>query len=528
MEQNQGGGKMLLVNPPAGIGKTYTGSQALLPRGDILTIWLAPRHEQAKDDVIENNPDSFHLKGRNQEGMCLNPEALKRIPDKCNISEKIICERSCDHFTNHTCPYYAQFHELETIQSWVGVHHHLQTDIVSDYFHHIAPFKCLVLDEYFINNIMNNVKIYRSDLEKLEDALTEISHERVHIAHEIDIFMDIILALKRILSKTTSRKGITGLEFVDIFTDSIKKIATYNKGKNGEFDIEQHFAQKSTKDFIWREFHPELIRRINIEETIKNVLDELLCIALRCYDIHNELPGHDVNLPFFSGMEVLEDEKTLKRYIQFSRVFSDLPEVPIIILDATGDAGFYGDLFNCEIEEYKPSIPIERNIIQITDGCYWKKTLKNPESRNRLFYLIYSVVKHHLEKGENIVNIITYKNYKSKISEYLIKRRIEFGQIRFAHFGGTRGTNDMKNDKTLIIVGTYEPNIMDFPKQVGVWYVGKEPISNEKINKYEYKDSRYYAHVRMVREHEIEQDIDRIRQINGEPDKTYTSSRNCL
>jgi len=245
-----------------------------------------------------------------------------------------------------------------------------------------------------------------------------------------------------------------------------------------------------------------------------------LCIALRCYDIHNELPGHDVNLPFFSGMDVLEDEKMLKRYIQFSEVFDDLPEVPIIILDATGDAKFYGDLFHCEIEEYKPSIPIERNIIQITDGFYWKKTLQNPESRNRLFNIIYEVVKHHLEKGENIVNIITYKTYTTKIGEFLTKKGIEFGQVRVRHFGGTRGTNDMKNDKTLIIVGTYEPNIMDFPKQVGVWYVGKEPISNEKINKYAYKDKRYYAHVRMVREHEIEQDIDRIRQINGEPDKT--------
>ena len=87
----------------------------------------------------------------------------------------------------------------------------------------------------------------------------------------------------------------------------------------------------------------------------------------------------------------------------------------------------------------------------------------------------------------------------------------------------------MQNDKILILVGTPEPNIYSFPKEVGCWYEGEEKINTERIpepensqfkHPYRYKDKRYFTHLRHKREHEIEQDIERLRFALSEEEKT--------
>lgn len=529
VEGNQGRRKILVVKWPPGIGKTYTTSKLLFSRNNTLTIWLGPNHKQIIKDVEnkleKQNIQVFHLRGRNRPDMCINTQLLERIPNRSYINEHTIC-RTCEYFTRSECPYYNQFEELRrNPQSWVGVHHHLQTGFLFEYINNENfGLRCLVIDEYFIDNLKKDVKFDTEDLLNLMDLIKDICKRLSESGNfetnfvepsRYQLFMQIACTLVRILVDTT-RDGITGLDFVNLFFKYLEE------DKFEVDEIRKRLFKESMDNFINNDFYPELIGCISNNVPIKNILEELLEITRICFRIHDDPPDHDINLPFFS--EKREEEyygkKKYPKFIQYSRLIKDLPEVPIIILDATGDAELYRRLFNCEVEEFTIDIEIDRNIVQIMDAMYWKSSLKNKDTRIRVFRAISYLVKKHL-KNENIVDIITYKNYKKGLKKFLFKTGIDTSNIRFAHFGNIKGINEMENDNTLIILGTYEPNIKDYPKQVALWYEDEKPISIEKINEvkgskfychdYRYKDPRYFAHVRMKREHEIEQAIERLR-----------------
>jgi predicted transcriptional regulator with HTH domain len=93
------------------------------------------------------------------------------------------------------------------------------------------------------------------------------------------------------------------------------------------------------------------------------------------------------------------------------------------------------------------------------------------------------------------------------------------------YFGAVKGlnVNELMENGKLIIIGTPEPNIVGYLEDVRIWYQGEKLIENDRIKEpmwsefyghdYRYKDSRYMAHVRMKREHELEHTIERVRFI---------------
>jgi hypothetical protein len=132
-----------------------------------------------------------------------------------------------------------------------------------------------------------------------------------------------------------------------------------------------------------------------------------------------------------------------------------------------------------------------------------------------------------LGKGENYVNIITYQKLLPHLRKYLQENNIDVSKVRFAYFGNIKGINEMQFDKTLIQIGTPEPNCVTFPFEVGLWYLGKPIISNKKRKEsggfykhdYRYKDPRYQAHVQMIR-HETEHILERLRWLLDATGKT--------
>jgi len=213
-------------------------------------------------------------------------------------------------------------------------------------------------------------------------------------------------------------------------------------------------------------------------------------------------------------------------------VNKNLPDVPVIILDATGDKEFYEQIFKRKVIEYAPSLEVERNVIQTTDGMYYANSLFDENTRNKVFNAVRRVIAHHQKKDERMVNVVTLKKYARitdergsykgmSIERYLKQTRVDMNKVRIWHYGDVKGKNAMQNDRVLILVGTPEPNIHSFPKEVGCWYEGENKIVTDRFTEPEggkyhkhdhrYKDPRYFTWVKHKREHELEQDIERLR-----------------
>jgi len=524
IRENQNGKKILLVIHPPGFGKTYTASQKLFSIPDILTVWLAPTHKQIEESVL-NHLENYvlHLEGIDRK--CLHKEKLREA-NKYNISyEKVICGQCND---NKQCPYHQQFKELRNNPvSWVGVHHHLRNKFIQDFFNEndYLP-RGLVIDEHFTNSLVNEVKLNKKDLKdliiisrKLKWKLREKSDfKNLSFFHLIIIIHTFI----KLLSKTR-KEGFNGLNFVDTFFE----ILPIGKAEYSIKEIQVNLTGKVMYEFK-KMYNEEIIKRYENGMPVKNILYEVLEITNQCIDIYNNRPEKDINLPFYS-IEESNDKGELVKNICYTEVEKNLPKVPIIIMDATGDKEFYETLFNREVELYESDIKIERNIIQTTDGMYWQESFKNKSTRERIFKTVSSVIKYHLNDGETRVNIITYKKLIKSLSKFLLDSGIKKDSFCVYNYGGIKGLNVMKDNNILILIGVNEPNFNTYSKQVAVWYQGEKPINNEKIVEYKnspfynrnhrYKDKRYFSHVKMVREHEIEQAIERLRFIESNSKK---------
>jgi len=547
--------RILLVSIPQGLGKTITLCKTLLFDENILTVLLTYEHKQMED--ILGNPILagyylFHLKGRDQLDENGNPLCTHTLYNELqnyniDIKEFLCNPIRCKDFEQ--CKYLKQFNLLDSnIQCWGGVHPHLNTEYPHRYMmkgKHNYPYRCIVIDENPTPSLFSEVKFDNDDLDKLAEVLCDVSKHLTGKSNYCERkawryyepIMAIISALMDIIEKTEVT-GIDGIQFVEEFISSLK---------NSNVNIEEIDWMLKCKDMgVFIEMYKnELFKRFisnNKEKYVKNILYDILRIAKKCLYYYKYENEKDINLPFYA--ELLKTQKDGQTYerkqIVSVKVQTDLPDVPVIILDATGDKEFYEQKFNREVIEYHSSIHIERNIIQITDGMYYAKSLRFEHTRARIYNAVCELVKHHHMKGDGIVNIVIQKKYATirdetdeylgmSIERYLKQNNVDTSKVRIRHYGDVKGKNDMQNDKTIILVDTPEPNIDAFPKQVGCWYEGDEKINTERIaeplgtkfhrHDYRYKDKRYDTHIKQIREHEIEQDIERLRFALSEDDK---------
>lgn len=520
IRENQGRKRGLLIKLPCGIGKTRTVSEALFANPNIFTIFLCPRHpnDNGKDNILTWNPEVLHLKGRNQEGMCNYPDRIK-IANKFNVNlNENICHQ-CEGFTEKPqCPYYQQFSELDrNPQPWIGVHHHLNVEFVQRCFKNSnCPLNALVIDEYCIDNIINSKKFDANDLENI---MTVVGKEVRNTYNNDGVEAFLTISLTLISTLRGNRKSILrGKEFVELFIQNLDFF------KKGEQDIEKIIQNGKLFYMFQRDYKKVLFEKFQKKEYFKDIFYGIFDIAKKCFQYYDNPPSDDFNLPFYVQVKKKESSKQFDKHIIWSS-FSDaqIPDVPIIILDATGEKQVYEDAFSCEFKVYDVDIPIERRIYQVNDGFYWSAYFNHQDNKIALFNDIATIIKYHLRNEEH-VNIITLKKIELELAVYLERSvGIDSKRYRIHHYGNVKGSNEFMKDNILILLGTPEPNIWDFLMQIGVIYEGKPLITNERIRErkesmyyrhdHRYKDERYYSHVRMKRENEIMQSIDRQRHI---------------
>lgn len=544
--------KILLIKSSQGTGKTITVLKTLLSRDDTLFVFLGYGHKQLKG-TLQNSEiskyDLFHLKGRSQidEGgtkFCSNPmyPTLKNY----NVGIKsLLCNHiNCEEFG--ACPYLQQYGELKSNpHSWAGVHSHLSISFTKEFLNverEDFPNRCLIIDENPLSSLISKIDFTEDDLKKLEDVVYETygiikedpktKKYKEGFSNFFDTIEEIISIMDYILSETDFR-GIRGIEFVNKFVEDLDEdeIDEMERrlNKNLSFTFIKHY-----KSALYNRFE-----RGDKEKFAKDILEVVLEIAKKCIHYSKSPPSCDINLSFYSEIitRIVKGEVFKRKHIVNVIAKRGLPNVPVVILDATGDAEFYQEIFGREVIEYFPSSSNKRNIIQITDGMYYSKSLFI--NRNRVYDTVHLLVKHHHENEDGMINIITHKKFATiedekekyrgmSIERYLKNKKIDMNKVRIWHYGDVKGKNDMQNDKILILVGTPEPNMHSFPKEVGCWYEGEEKINTERIpepenshfkHPYRYKDKRYFAHIRHKREHEIEQDIERLRFVLAKEEK---------
>jgi len=536
VDENQYNDKILLIKLPPGIGKTVTGSKTLFSRNDILTIWLSPNHGQIIDTVIKHNR-VFHLKGRR---ILCRHKLLDKF-ERYNVNIKKVLCLNCDQFKNSTCVYFNQYRELKSVpQSFVSVHHHLNTKFIENYFkknRRRFPLRCLVIDENPIGNLIHKTSFNNRDLIDFViicgRVVKKLNDDGFYLGNAPLVLNKVHYALRRIIREGDVTKGI-------FFVRKFIKFINEDHRLTLE-EIEDSLKSKEMA-FLVKRFNDELYKYFERGHHVNNVIFELLFIAKKCILYNKKKPEFfgglriekDYNLPFYSDFEDFKRGGMISivKVIRCAKVVKELPQVPIIIMDASGDKEFYSSIFNRKVEVFDLNDDIERNIVQVMDGMYNITSLSNRRTRENVFNTVCQIVKHHLDKGEDRVSIITLKRFEEGLSNYLKSRSIT--RIYINHYGNIRGLNVMKKDKTIILVGTPEPNIDSYPNEVANWYEGENPIRTDRVKEnkrssyychdYRYKDQRYFAHIRTVREHEIEQTIDRLRFLLYSGKKGYLIS----
>ena len=544
--------KILLLTLSQGLGKSVTTAKALLDT-DISFIFLMPSHENVVNLFRKNSVLSpynvFHLKGRGAkvspdsgELMCQNP-LLDKVSRR-NISVMdFLCKQRCGHYQN--CRYLEQFKTLmkkdkeeeKKPQSWASVYQFISTKFLHDY-----PCDCVVLDENPLGGLHREVEFNVNDLDDLAKILNEIqrkvSERFTDITDEkegIDYYffnqcyasvIVIISILKKLVTNLSREEILSGKSLIDMFVGELKSKRVLNS-------VEQSFKFSSQKT-LFHNYSEELYELFSdnaeFDTDFKNIFYDVVRIAkdcLRCKDIKE-----DIN---FST--VLRWHKKERNTITYYSVTKELPDKPIIILDATGDKEVYQNIFGREIIRFDMPVEIKRNIIQIKDGLYPKQSLYHEETRTALYRKVAALIRHWVESGEcNKVFVITHKGYSAikyetngykgmSIESYFCDEDLPKQWYDIKHFGSVKGLNvvELMENGKLIIIGTPEPNIVGYLEDVRIWYQGEKLIENDRIiepsgseffgHNFRYKDERYMAHVRMAREHLIEHAIERVRFI---------------
>lgn len=538
--------KILLIRASQGTGKSVTTGKALL-ENEKTFIWLLPTHINVdnlfKDKVLLPY-HVFHLKGRgakvspdSKEIMCENPLLDKVVDHNIDVNE-FLCKK-CEN--NEECQYREQFRILEdTEESWAGVYQFITTKFLNEY-----PCDCIVFDETPLSGLQNRITFNASDLDDLYNINKKIydkllddvieqhkqpkSEEKEYIP--LDYYGDcyvsinqIINTLKYLLENLPEKGVLAGKLLIDAFKNKL--------GRN--FELFEDNLNNTNFNGLFYHYKNELYSMLESESGLdvdfKNIFYDVIRIAkdlVKYKDV-----DEDIN---FSTL--LRRSEKYGSFVTYYGVTKELPDKPIIILDATGDKEVYQNIFGREVIEFNPSLNIKHNIIQITDGMYPKASLWNPGTRLLLYGKVMALIQHWIDSGEcRKVYIFTHKPFSTvksekkpyfgmSIEKFFRDNNFPSSFYKISHYGAVKGLNltELMSNGKLILIGTPEPNIVEYLEDVRAWYVGDPLIKNDRYKEpkgteffghdYRYYDKRYTAHMRMSREHQLEHAIERVRFI---------------
>jgi len=415
-----------------GSGKTTTIMKSIDELG-YNWIYLAPFHDIIKENLEYSklrNYSFLHLKGKDQDGVCLVPEYREYASMGLNITP--FCESRCV-LRNNGCPYYETKNEIESYPSpWAGVHSHVPTYLQSFLFtkqykkkmmyHH---YDVLIMDEFPFSTIYNQVVVNEKDIMELRNVLHYMKEE----SYEKDVI----------------------LEFLEEFLLNKEKL-NYNRlknliGNNRSLNYENFIKEYDT-----------LLLDLMMEETIKKPPKNIIYSLSQ---IHKENP--EINRLAWNIYKHPGDGWFRKGfYITTSNIhyFKTLP-LTVIALDATADINAWNTLLNhnCDLLE----IDIEyKNIYQLkTNARYpistWIKFVNNRVILSNTGEKLCRLIKKICSDNKRDVLLCCSKRGKSVIEKYL-RENYDRNNYQFAIFYNLRSRNEFYQDCDTCII-THEPNI---------------------------------------------------------------------
>jgi len=192
----------------------------------------------------------------------------------------------------------------------------------------------------------------------------------------------------------------------------------------------------------------------------------------------------------FTIQNTVEGPSLVMRLRKNLQIPSDLP---LLILDANGDAELLSHLTVRKIEEYKVSVKMNATIIQILDGRYGittlydKKEKKPRPSFNRLLRIVRNIAKIH---DPNDIFICTWKD----LEPHLLAKQEDGelpNEIVIDHYGNIRGSNEFENRSVGIMFGTPCPPPEDTHMDAQCFWYSEDYVSDEMEEQwiqYRYKD----------------------------------------
>lgn len=534
---------VLLFKSNQGVGKTVSTLKAL----DEISahyIFLLPNHtileKKLKDEKLKNIElvrKEMHIKGMDR--MCLKEKELKQY-NKMNINPKDMICLNCKYKENG-CPYYKQFDNINEY-SWAGVHKHLNMakkiikDASDDEDKNI--YDALVIDEEFFNNVLEKSTFNANNLEDLLNLLKKtydkikykkngsIKKSFKSTSSNYQVLHNIIVTLIHILN--TQKKTIKSLELVK----EIHKLSSI------ELASKTSYAFKELRSKYYEVLYKEIKDNKKEYKGFKNIFDDVISV-LKLYQKY-----YDAEDNIIVPITALFHEKK-NNEIVIQSFDENLPNIPIICLDATGYNEVIEKLFRIPVKVYNSFIDIDYNVIQIKGAKIPLRTMEDNILREKYYKVVLASTNYWINKGVKIVFItLAHKRYSREecevykpkkeidtrgksIERFFKNHNFDMSKIRIEWINNMKGQDipELKENGKQIIIGDPEPNPKIYCDQISPFFEGELPLSMERIKEpkdseffgrdYQYKDPRFAMMIKTVREHLLEHCIDRSRAIEG-------------
>lgn len=545
---------MLLIRSGCGTGKSVTILRTLIELG-VRFAFLRENHKSInnlkKNEVIvntiqETGADIRYLKGRERpseifsgQKMCRN-DALIEAGRRGINTEKM--RENCIHKDN--CEWLEQWDGIDTCNGYLAPHAYL--DII--HYKESLSVDVIVVDESNINLLYTEETISINELEAFSQIVTRAMNQLGNSPKKDtlnDILMSIIDSLIQVLEyrdpKSKRQKGLRRQEFIDVFFSILED--ELNKREVGIFPFEiEWWLDGRFNKFWWifqKKYYEILEEKVTnhaLPKHFREILDTIINIFKRL--IKHRLTPELKNVGISKRL-------SHQWQIQFVTTKCDLADTKIIFLDATGDDALkelYESVFDRKIEMFSPSVNIKRNIDEIIDGAYSKRSLLFDKTRNYLYSIAAETIRKNKSEGRMTL-IITYhalstikrnkiaaKKYRGKSIEHFLKKAkgITKDDYKIIPHSWSKAFDDekVKKNARLIYIGRNMPDEWSFRTIVESFYEDDEnPVSSERIERDDFTedfvDSRYGDFINIVTSYPIEHGVGRLRCIDS-PEVNHT------
>lgn len=422
-----------------GSGKTTSVMKAIADEG-YNWIYLSPFH----DIIVENLKYSdhyeynfTHLKGKNQEGMCLAKDYKEYAKQGFNITP--FCEGKCP-LKENGCPYYDIRNKIESeAPCWAGVHAHIPTYLQSFLFEKkynrqkmYKSYDVIIIDEFPFQVLYNQAIVRGKDISELNSIIDEMDEDTKE-KQFIRKFLEILWSSLISKDKEIEHARLSGL------------IKT-NRG----LDLKKFYNR-------YEETLLDLVSNDKIKEVPKSFLFNII-------KIHEENPNFlRIKWMIYKNTKGMMYQRGIYLTVSNVKYFRNF-QMPIIVLDATADVNVWKALLGKNINVNRLDIDIEyKNLYQLkTDAHYpastWTKIKDNKVSMSKSGERLMKLIVYILKTKKKCVLLCSNKKVWNLIEGYLKGNHSDINNYRFANYYNLRSRNDFYEDCDTCIL-THEPNI---------------------------------------------------------------------